>query len=128
VTIGEKIADLLKAKGMPASELAKLTGMANSTLSDIMNGRTPNPTVNTIKKIADVLGISPAYLFAEGTIGPMEILGHLPPELREFVMASGNMPWIKLTKEAAEKGLTPAQLDHLISVLAAELEKVKNES
>lgn len=55
-----RIREVLKEKGLRASELAKKIGMSESGLNQHING---NPSVKTLEKIADALGVSITELF-----------------------------------------------------------------
>ena len=56
--IGENIKRLRLKSGMSQDALSKKANLAFYTLSKIEAGSTPNPTIDTVKKIADALGIS----------------------------------------------------------------------
>lgn len=57
----EIFAKLMKAKGCTAYQVAKETGIAQSTLSDWKNGKSV-PKAEKIQKIADYFGVSAEYL------------------------------------------------------------------
>ena len=55
-----RIREVIKEKGLKASELASKIGMSESGLNQHING---NPSVKTLEKIADALGVSITELF-----------------------------------------------------------------
>jgi len=57
-TIGENIRKYRLQKGMSQDRLSKLADVAFHTIVKIESGETPNPTIETVKKIADALGVS----------------------------------------------------------------------
>ncbi len=57
-TIGDNIKKYRNKIGISQDVLSKKAGLAFHTIAKIEAGSTPNPTINTIKKIADALGIS----------------------------------------------------------------------
>lgn len=57
----EIFAKLMKAKGCTAYQVAKETGIVQSTLSDWKNGKSV-PKAEKIQKIADYFGVSAEYL------------------------------------------------------------------
>jgi transcriptional regulator with XRE-family HTH domain len=61
----EKIIQLLKEKGWTPYKLCKEANMAQSTLSDILNGKKKNPTAATIQKIAAALGVTVDEFFSD---------------------------------------------------------------
>ncbi|MBN1617741.1 helix-turn-helix transcriptional regulator [Candidatus Dojkabacteria bacterium] len=56
--IGEIIQELRKKKDMTQEELAQKSGVSYTTLIKIERGSVQNPTVKTIKRIADALDAS----------------------------------------------------------------------
>ncbi len=56
--IGENIKRLRLKSGMSQDALSKKANLAFYTLSKIEAGSTPNPTIDTVKKIVDALGVS----------------------------------------------------------------------
>lgn len=57
-TIGETIRKYRLQKEMSQDKLSKLADVAFHTIVKIENGETPNPTIDTVKKIATSLGVS----------------------------------------------------------------------
>jgi len=62
-------ADLIRAakaaQNHTLETLAESTGLNPNTISDILNGKAKNPELNTIKKIADALGLRMETIFSE---------------------------------------------------------------
>ena len=62
LNIGEavklRIIELCKAKGITVNKLATISGVTQSTLSNITSGRNNSTTISTIKKLCDGLEIS----------------------------------------------------------------------
>ena len=67
MTIGERILDLIKEKGMTQKEFSTRTGIPQSTISD-WRGKRLNPGSDKIMIICDVLNVDPMYLIS-GTEG-----------------------------------------------------------
>lgn len=57
-----KIKELRENKRMSIRELAKISGVSKSQISDIENGRT-HPTIPTLCLLADALECNPQFLF-----------------------------------------------------------------
>jgi len=57
-SIGTNISRYRKQQDMTQKELAEKAGIDLFTLSKIETGTTPNPTIETMKRIADSLGLS----------------------------------------------------------------------
>lgn len=60
--IGDNIRKLRNERGISQDKLSKLAGLAFHTITKIESGSTPNPTIETVKKIAGALGVSVDYL------------------------------------------------------------------
>lgn len=62
MTIGEatakRILFLCHQKNITVNKLSTICGITQSTLNNIINGQSKNPTISTIKKICDGLEIS----------------------------------------------------------------------
>ena len=67
---------LVKARRIAAlsqSELAKLSGVCQTTISMIENGRITNPHPKTIRQMAEALGVTPLSLFEPEGIETEEV-------------------------------------------------------
>jgi len=56
--IGENVKKYRNKLGISQDVLSKKSNLAFHTIAKIEAGATPNPTIETVKKIADALGIS----------------------------------------------------------------------
>ena len=57
-TIGKNIKKYREKLGISQDKLSKLAGITLHTITKIESGATPDPRIETVKKIADTLGIS----------------------------------------------------------------------
>ena len=57
-TIGENIKKYRNKLGISQDQLSKKSDLAFHTIAKIEAGSTLNPTIETVKKIADALGVS----------------------------------------------------------------------
>lgn len=68
LNIGEavklRILELCREKGITVNKLATISGVTQSTLSNITGGRNNSTTVSTIKKLCDGMDISIEDFFA----------------------------------------------------------------
>ncbi len=55
-----------KKKGLSQDKLAKLADVTHTTLIKIESGANDNPTIKTLRKIADALGVSLDKLVGRG--------------------------------------------------------------
>ncbi len=59
-TLGERLKRLRETHGITQSDLASRIGISHSLIAQIEGGKT-QPSLNTLEKLARVLGVSPAY-------------------------------------------------------------------
>lgn len=55
--LGKKIKKYRKKRGISQDTLSKKADLAFHTIAKIETGATPNPTIDTVKKIADALDV-----------------------------------------------------------------------
>ncbi|NRD76341.1 helix-turn-helix transcriptional regulator [Bacillus sp. BRMEA1] len=65
--IGKMIAEIRKQRGYTLSELAELSHISKSYLSNIERNLNKNPSIEIIKRIAKVLDIDPIILLKVGS-------------------------------------------------------------
>lgn len=53
-----KIKDLMKEKNISIYRLSKETGISDSLLGKILNGKVENPRIQTVKQIAKALNVA----------------------------------------------------------------------
>lgn len=58
MTFGEMLLMLLEEKKMTPTELAHKSGVGKTTISELINGRTKEPTFSKAKALADGLGVT----------------------------------------------------------------------
>jgi len=64
--LSENIKRCRKKKGLSQDKLAKLADVTHTTLIKIESGANDNPTIKTLRKIADALGVSLDKLVGRG--------------------------------------------------------------
>lgn len=64
MTIGKRVLKIMEEKGITQKELAKATGIGQSTISDWKTKKT-NPSSNKIMKICKALEVSPEDLLQD---------------------------------------------------------------
>nr|DAM27358.1 MAG TPA: helix-turn-helix domain protein [Caudoviricetes sp.] len=63
--IGDNIKYFAERRGMSPYKLAKETEISNSYLSDLINGKQNNPSIDIIKKISKALDVAVDELISE---------------------------------------------------------------
>lgn len=61
--VGGRILELCREKQITLNRLGTICGITQSTLNNIVNGGSRNPTVATVKKVCDGLNLSLAQFF-----------------------------------------------------------------
>lgn len=115
--IAEKIRKMLEIRGMSQLDLVRITGLSKSTVNGLTTGYVKNTSIDTIKMIAKALHVNPAYFIDEDLATPFDVLAEIPEEVRNFMLELDNMPYMKLSRTAKEKGITPEMLEGLIDTL-----------
>ncbi|WP_313627551.1 helix-turn-helix domain-containing protein [Enterococcus italicus] len=61
MTFGQKLRNLREKKGYGVNQLAVKSGVSSSQISRFENGERKDPTLETVKKLSNALGVSIAY-------------------------------------------------------------------
>lgn len=107
MNLSERINNLLKETGWTYYKLAKISGVARTTLENIVNGRGKTTSHENMQKIAAAFGITVS-----------DLLDEKEPE----VMNLENC-YIEVAKEAQDKKIDPEKLFALIKILQKENDK-----
>ncbi len=75
-TLGSFLKDVMKARGLTERTLAQGAGIAQSGLSNVIQGKAREPDPRTLRSIADYLGIDVFILF--------RLLGYVPPATEPY--------------------------------------------
>ncbi len=106
----KKIRGLLKLRGLTPAQLGHVAGLSRSTMSRIMHGHIPSD--ETLNWIAEALEVSPGYLRGGCQLPDWMAEGD------DLTLADRrNLPYLRLVREAAEKGLTPEDMRYLMEVI-----------
>ncbi len=70
--VSDRILELCKANGITVNKLSTLSGVTQSTVNDIVNRKTRNIGIITIKKLCDGFGISITEFFNTTTFCHLE--------------------------------------------------------
>jgi transcriptional regulator with XRE-family HTH domain len=71
VSVGRKIRELRKAKGMTQDALAEASGVSRITIANIERDAVDNPSRNTLEDLSKALGMTYAELIAEQGKSPV---------------------------------------------------------
>lgn len=128
LSVGEKIKELRKGRGLNQGVLAKRVGMSQASLSEIESGRTKLPASNNLLKIASVLGVDPNYF-----LGDSEKLLPANIEINRLILSVESVekaiirtgqkltPWSKAKLIAhvyESKEMSPSYIDKFVGLLS----------
>lgn len=83
-SLGHKLKALREEYGLTQAQLANLAGVTAGLIGQIEQGKV-QPSLKTLEKLAEVMGVSPCYFIMEpGAVDQM--LSLMSPELRELLM------------------------------------------
>ena len=83
-SLGHKLKALREEYGLTQARLANLAGVTAGLIGQIEQGKV-QPSLKTLEKLAEVMGVSPCYFIMEpGAVDQM--LSLMNPELRELLM------------------------------------------
>ena len=102
MTVGERIVETRKAKGISQKQLSEMTGIPIQTLFRIEKGG--NVTLGNAQKIAEALETTPAYLMGYEEPKPtVEHANMVLEVLKESGMSNGEILSLFTTQELAEE-------------------------
>jgi len=117
MTIAEKLRKLRDLRGLTTVELARTSGVHQTTISAIENGKHSSPGIDTIERLSQALKVSPLYFFNERVRTPFDLIENLPPELADFLLRDESLPYLLLSKKACEEGVSCNTIEQLLKVM-----------
>ncbi|MCL4425540.1 MAG: helix-turn-helix domain-containing protein [Firmicutes bacterium] len=82
--LGKKLKQLRESMDLSQAELAQRAGLSGGLIGQIESGKT-RPSLKTVQRLADALGVSPCYLVSD-TDNLEEFIKMLNPELRQLLV------------------------------------------
>lgn len=114
---GEKLRKLRKNKGISLTQASDMLGVLPSYLSAVESGRKKNLRQETVEKICKVFNIHKNYFYIDDAMLLTDVYDDLPDDLRAYMIDQENMPYIKLSREIKNAGITPERLAQLIAII-----------
>lgn len=115
--LAEKLKMLRTERKISMSELSRISGVHQTTISAIESGKHNSPGIDTIEKLANALKVSPLYFFDERIVTPFDLGRAMSKEEVDFLLSADSLPYIKLSKEAYEKGVSSETIKHFLELL-----------
>lgn len=119
-SIGQKMKELRSERQMTLSDIQRLTGITIGGLGDIERGKSTNPGIFSIAKIAQVLGVSIEYLLHDEKGIDAKAKYLLRDENAAFLCNENFQPYFEIAQRAFAAGVSPVVLGQLVEVLIAQ--------
>ncbi|MEW6016464.1 MAG: helix-turn-helix transcriptional regulator [Pseudomonadota bacterium] len=114
LALGRKLRNLRAERGWTQAEVCRRTGLSRPYISQLENGR-ETPSAAALKELAGVYGTSLDFLLDTAQVVEDEELA--PRELRQWATKKQNAVYVKVSKEAADGGLSPEKLRTAVRLL-----------
>lgn len=101
--LGSKLRIAREEQHLTQVELAQAAGVSPGLIGQIEHGKV-QPSLQTIEKIAQVLGISPCYLILEEA-GIDDVISSLSPEIRQLLNEKNVQAVLRLVCDCTEREL-----------------------
>jgi transcriptional regulator with XRE-family HTH domain len=82
--VGQRIRKLREAQGIGLAELARTAAVSKGYLHDLENQPSANPTLDTLRRMADALNVTIADLIGAAKVKPV-LSDQVPPGLQDLV-------------------------------------------
>ncbi len=116
---GERLRALRESLKWSMTKTEKLTGVKQSTISELENGIIKYPREATVDKLCRGFKIRDKnYFYLDDVVLPAEVLPpDTPEEILKFIMSGDNLPYIALGKQIKESGLPPEDIEQILKIL-----------
>ncbi|MFZ5652681.1 MAG: helix-turn-helix domain-containing protein [Bacillota bacterium] len=108
--LSSKLRTILKLRSITPAQLGKAAGISRPTMSRIMRGHIPSG--ETLARIAEALEVSPGYLR-----GGYTLPAHLTEEDIMTLADLRCVPYLRLVREMAERGVTVGEMRELMNIM-----------
>jgi len=115
MTVGQRVREIRKQRGLTLKEVAEATGLSLTYLSDVERERT-QPSLKTLQRIAGGLNVTTTDLMRGVANLGEETEEALPPGLREFIedpywKGQVNSEWIETLMRVDYRGKRPETME-----------------
>lgn len=113
--IGEKLRKLRERNGWTMADVEEMTGIRQPTLSSIETNK-KQPRKATVERLSQLFKIDSLFFYLPESKLLDEVI-EVDEELKKFILKQDNLPYILVSKEAMEKGLSPETLRKMIELM-----------
>lgn len=114
--IGSKLRKLREKNNWTMADVEEMTGIRQPTLSEIETEKT-QPRKATVERLSQLFKIDPIFFYLPESKLLSEVI-EIDEELKKFILKHDNLPYIVVSKEAMEKGLSPDSLRQIIELMS----------
>lgn len=125
MSIGSKIKHLLSLREMSQAELVRQSGISKATVSDLINDKQKNTSLELVTRLAKALRVSPAYFLDENAVTPFEAVPNLPEEIRQFILQEENMDYLILAHRIKNMALPVEVIEKVIDSYMSLIKNIK---
>ena len=125
MSIGSKIKHLLSLREMSQAELVRQSGISKATVSDLINDKQKNTSLELVTRLAKALRVSPAYFLDENAVTPFEAVPNLPEEIRQFILQEENMDYLVLAHRIKNMALPIEVIEKVIDSYMTLIKNIK---
>lgn len=115
-SLGEKIKMLRKQRGLSTTQLADKTGLSQTYISRLENGKRTSPSQSALQKIAAALDTNIYRLLyqanAADSASPI-----LPDEIKLWLMKEDILPYLELAKDLYREKIPASQAKKIIDTV-----------
>lgn len=112
-----KLKKLRLLRKMSTTELSRISGIHQTTISALENNKHASPGIDTVERLARALRVSPLYFFEDRVRTPFDLVNDLPSEISDFLLREESLPYLMLSKKAFENGISSMTIEQLLRVL-----------
>lgn len=121
-----KIKSARESFGWSQRRLAEEAGLSFGYVGMVESGRI-SPSLKALEKLAKALKVDSSFLLEkEPGMLPDQFKNHLSLKEKEFIAQQKNRPWITLSSELANEGVTPDEIKSLMKTIL-KVREVKRE-
>lgn len=106
-----------KVRDITLNDLAKMSGLSVSYLSDAELGRS-NMSIKALEKVADALGVSSSFLLNNEKVSLKDLVSlnksELPQDIVEFLSRPESLAYAVLARDLATESIDPEFLRDLL--------------
>ncbi|MHB1418716.1 MAG: helix-turn-helix domain-containing protein [Bacillota bacterium] len=99
ISFGEKVRKLREIKNWSLVDLAEMTGLSKSFLSDIENNKS-SPTLKTIEKLAEAFKLPEEYFVSKKQGNILDFFDYFSDDIKSFIEHKECVPYIEAARFA----------------------------